>query len=139
VSIEDHKAIVRRYQAALNRNDLDALDQVVAADIATPAMLPGFPPGLEGAKAIHRLTLAGVPDFHTAIEDLIAEGDRVAARITMTGTQTGEFFGVPPTGRTFTMTGMYIVRIADGKIVEHWGVEDALGLLQQLGAMPAPG
>ena len=131
---EENKAIVRRYQEALNANDLDALGDVVAADIRMPDILPGFPQGIEGAKQIQQVTLAGAPDFHTTIEDLIAEGDRVAARITMTGTQTGEFFGVPPSGRPFKITGMYIARIANGKIVEHRGVEDAVGLVRQLGA-----
>ncbi|HKZ86047.1 MAG TPA: ester cyclase [Anaerolineae bacterium] len=135
MSREENKGIVRRYQDALNRNDLDALDEVVAADIRMPDILPGFPQGIEGAKQIQRLTVAGVPDWRVTIVDLIAEGDRVAARITMTGTQTGEFFGIPPSGRTFRITGIYIARIANGKIVEHRGVEDALGLMRQLGAM----
>ena len=85
------------------------------------------------------MTREAWPDFHTAIEDLIAEGDRVAARILMTGTPQKELFGIRPTGRSFRMTGMYIARIANGKIVEHRGIEDAVGMLQQLGLMPPPG
>jgi len=136
MSIEENKAIVRRYQEILNANDLDALDQVVAADISTPDIMPGMPPGIEGARQAHKIGIAGMPDWHVTIEDLIAEGDKVAARITMTGTHTGDFVGIPPTGRRIKITGMYIARIANGKIVEHRGVEDAVGLLQQLGAMP---
>jgi len=86
VSVEENKWVVRRYQDALNNNDFDALAEVVAADIHMPDILPGFPQGFEGAKQIHQLTVAGVPDVHTTIEDLVAEGDRVVARITMTGT-----------------------------------------------------
>ncbi len=136
---EDNKAVVRRYQDALNRNDLDALDGVVSADIATPSMAPGFPAGLDGVKQIHRATMDAWPDLHTEIVDLIAEGDRVAARIVMTATPQKPLMGVPATGRSFRMTGLYVVRLANGKIVEHRGVEDAVGMLQQLGVMPGPG
>lgn len=133
---EQNKDLVRRYQEALNRNDLDALEAVVAADIATPSMMPGYPTGLEGVRQIHRATVDAWPDLHTEIEDLIAEGDRVVARIVMTATPQKEFAGVPATGRSFRMTGLYVVRIAGGKIVEHRGVEDALGMLAQLGVLP---
>ena len=136
MSIEANKNIVRRYQEIYNSNDLDTLNEVVTEDFLTPRMMPGMPPGLEGAKQIHQATLAGMPDWHTEIEELIAEGDKVVARITMTGTHTGEFFGFPATGNRISFTGIYIARIADGKIVEHWGEEDSLGLMQQLGTKP---
>lgn len=136
MSREENKAVVRRYQDALNRKDLDALDEVVAADIRMPDILPGFPQGIEGAKKIHQRTLAGVPDFHTTIDFMVAEGEYVVSHLTITGTQTGEFFGIPPSGRSFRITGISIARIASGKIVEHRGVEDAVGLMRQLGAMP---
>jgi steroid delta-isomerase-like uncharacterized protein len=135
MSPEENKNIVRRYQEAYNTNNLDALDEVVAVDVITPKMLPGFPTGLEGAKAVQRTTMIGMPDFHTKIEELIAEGDKVVARITMTGTHTGDFFGMPATGKQVSFTGIYIARIADGKIAEHWGEEDSISLLQQLGFM----
>lgn len=139
MSTEDNKQIVQRYQEAYNANHLDALNDLVADDVLTPKIMPGLPPGLAGAKAVHETSLKGMPDFHTAIDDLIAEGDKVAARITMTGTHTGDFWGMPATGKTVRFTGMYIVRIKDGKIVEHWGEEDGVSLLQQLGFMPKPG
>ena len=83
---------------------------------------------------------SSIPDFHATIEDLIAEGDKVAARMIFGGTHTGgEFMGIPPSGRPFAFSATAIFRIEGGKIVEHWGDEDALGWLQQLGAMPAPG
>ena len=136
MSIEENKDIVRRYQEIYNSNNLDMLSEVVQEDFLTPRMMPGMAPGLEGAKQIHRATLLGMPDWHTEIEELIAEGDKVVARITMTGTHTGDFFGFPATGNRIRFTGIYIARIADGKLVEHWGEEDTLGLMQQLGAMP---
>jgi predicted ester cyclase len=135
MSIEENKKIVHRYQEIYNRNDLDALSEVVSEDLLTPKIMPGIPTGIEGAKAAHRIMLAGFPDYQTIIDDLLAEGDKVAARITMSGTNTGSFMGIPPTGKRVSFTGIYIARIANGKIVEHWGEEDSVSLLQQLGAL----
>jgi len=135
MSIEENKKIVHRYQEIYNRNDLDALSEVVPEDLLIPKMMPGIPTGIEGAKAAHRIMLAGFPDYQTIIDDLLAEGDKVAARITMSGTNTGSFMGIPPTGKRISFTGIYIARVANGKIVEHWGEEDSVSLLQQLGAL----
>ena len=79
--------------------------------------------------------LAGFPDYQTMIDELIAEGDQVVARITMHGTHTGSFMGIPATGRYVEFTGIYIARLANGKIVEHWGEEDGVSLLAQLGVL----
>ncbi len=135
MSIAENKKIVRRYQEIYNSNDLEALGEVVSDDLLTPKIMAGIPSGMEGAKAAHRIMLAGFPDYQTVIDDLIAEGDKVAARITMSGTHTGTFMGIPPTGKHISFTGIYIARIANGKIVEHWGEEDSISLLQQLGAI----
>jgi len=135
MSIEENKNIVRRYQEIYNSNDLEALSEVVSEDLLTPKIMPGIPAGIEGAKTAHQIMLAGFPDYQTAIDDLIAEGDKVVARITMSGTHTGSFMGIPPTGKRISFTGMYIARIDDGKIVEHWGEEDGVSLLQQLGVL----
>lgn len=133
MSIEHNKDIVRRYQDAYNTANYESLADVVAADVRTPNIASGMPPGLEGAIAVHRKTLLGMPDYLTTIEDLIAEGDKVVARVRITGTHTGDFWGVPPTGRQVNLTAIYIVRIADGKIVEHWGEEDGMKVFRQLG------
>ena len=133
MSIEDNKSIVRRYQDAYNTANYEALAEVVAMDVRTPNIVSGLPPGLEGAIAVHQKTLLGMPDYLTTIEDLIAEGDKVVARVTMTGTHTGNFWGVPPTGRRVNLTAIYIVRIAGEKIVEHWGEEDGMKVFRQLG------
>jgi steroid delta-isomerase-like uncharacterized protein len=135
MSIEENKKIVQRYQEIYNSNDLDSLGEVVAEDLLTPKIMPGIPTGIEGAKAAHRIMLTGFPDYQTIIDDLVAEGDKVAARITMSGTNTGSFMGMPATGKYVLFTGMYIARIANGKIVEHWGEEDGVSLLQQLGVL----
>ena len=135
MSIEENKNIVRRYQDIYNNNDLDRLTKVISENLLTPNIMPGIPHGLEGAKTAHRIMLAGFPDYQTIIEDMIAEGDKVAVRIKMTGTNTGEFMGIPPTGKQVSFTGIYIVRIANAKIIEHWGEEDSVSLLQQLGVL----
>ena len=135
MTTEANKALVRRYQEILNENRLDELDQVLAADLRTPDILPGLPSGIEGAKAVHRMMLAGVPDFRTTIDDMIAEGGKVAARITMSGTHTGDVMGIPASGNKLNFPGMYFVTIFNGKIVEHRGVEDSTALLQQLGGL----
>jgi predicted ester cyclase len=129
--------LVLRYQDALNTGNLDVLDDVLAADISTPDILPGFGSGREGAKAIARVTAHAWPDFHVAIDDLIVEGEEAAARITMTGTAVNDFGTLlPGNGRAFRFSGAYYVRVNDSKIVEHVGFEDALTLMQQLGLMP---
>lgn len=133
MSLEENKNIVRRYQEIYNSNNLDALGEVMSFDVLTPKIMPNMPSGLEGAKAVHEKTLIGMPDFHTEIQELIAEGDKVVARVLMTGTHTGNFYGIPATGKRVEFTGMYIARIENGKIVEHWGEEDSLSLLKQLG------
>src|SRR5262245_2316884 len=123
-NFERNKTIVRRYQEAYNSNRLELLDDIVAADVKTPAMLPGFAPGLEGVKQLHRVTVEAWPDFRCEIEQLIAEGDYVVARVMCIGTPQKEAFGLVPTGKSFRMPGIYIVRIdpVSSKIVEHFGI-----------------
>lgn len=133
MSLEENKDIVRRYQEAYNTSNFEALADVLAADVLTPNIISGMPPGREGAIKVHQTTLLGMPDYYTTIEDLIAEGDKVVARVRMTGTHTGNFYGIEATGRRVNLTSIYIVRIANGKIVEHWGEEDGVAVLRQLG------
>ena len=135
MSIEENKQIVRRYQDIYNSNNLDALNEVVSEDLITPTIMAGIPSGIEGAKVAHQIMLTGFPDYQTVIDDLFAEGDKVVARITMSGTHTGNFMGIPATGKHVEFTGIYIARIANGKIVEHWGEEDGVSLLMQLGVL----
>jgi steroid delta-isomerase-like uncharacterized protein len=141
MSAEEHKAIVRRWMAeAIDRQNLAIIDELFAPDHVTH--LPGLPEpvrGNEGEKELTRMFHAGFPDGRLAIEELLAEGDMVAARLTFHGTHTGAFQGIPPTGKRIAMQGMGIARVAGGKIVELWQMPDMLGLMQQLGVVPAPG
>ena len=136
---EANKAIIRRYRQAHNQNDMAALDEIIAADIISHSALPGLPAGREGGKMAHQGSLAAFPDGRTTTDDLVAEGDKVVERFTFVGTQKGDFMGIPASGKQVRVTGMSIFRIANGKIVEHWGENDGMGLLAQLGVLPAPG
>ncbi|HET7637280.1 MAG TPA: ester cyclase [Ktedonobacteraceae bacterium] len=139
MSAEENKAIVRRYREIHNSNNLAALDQIVDANIVSHSGVPGMPPGLEGGKMVHNMFLSAFPDSQVTTEDLIADGDKVVERFTFRGTNKGSFMGAPPTGKQVTATGMSVFRFANGKIVEHWGENDALGVMQQLGLIPMPG
>jgi predicted ester cyclase len=136
---EANKALVRRYREAHNTNNMGALDEIIAADLISHNTLPGLPPGREGGKMAHQGFLAAFPDGQTTTEDLIAEGDKVVERYSFRGTNTGPFLGAPPTGRPVQSQSISIYRIANGKIVEHWGENDVIGVMQQLGLMPTPG
>lgn len=109
---------------------------LISEDYVDHNLPPGLPPGREGLGALYRLTLAGFPDFEVSIEQLVAEGDLVAVRLTNTGTNAGSFMGQPPTNKRATWTTMAIFRVADGKLVERWGIIDALSLFRQLGVRP---
>jgi len=140
MSTEENKAVVRRfYEEVVNQKKRAALDEVFDPNLVDHFAPPGTPGGLEGARQTFDMFLTAFPDRHFTVEDLIAEGDRVAARVTMSGTQHGAFMGVPPTGKHVTITGLDINRFVGGKSVEHWVEMDTLGLMQQLGVIPAPG
>lgn len=138
MSTEQNKAIVRELVAALNRADENAFLALIAPDVVDHYAPPGLPPGREGWNINRKLFHAAFPDGHWAEEDLIAEGDRVVGRYLFTGTHQGEFFSVPPTDRQVAVSNIHILRIRDGKIMEHWGHGDDLGMLQTLGALPLP-
>ncbi len=139
MTTQDNKALVRRYREAHNTNNLALLDEIVATDIKSHTSIPGFPPGLEGGKKAHQTFLAAFPDGQVTTEDVITEGDKVVERFSFKGTNTGSFMGVPATGKKVAISGMSVFRIANGKIVEHWGENDTLGTMQRLGLVPMPG
>ena len=138
MSVEQNKAVVRRYyEEVLNGGTIQLLE-----DIATPGYdehdpIPGQTNGLEGLKQrVEVLRGAFQPRF--TLEDVIAEGDKVVVRWTNHGTHVGEFMGIPPTGRSFSIAGIDIHRLSDGKMAEHWHVVDLFSQMQQLGMIPEP-
>jgi steroid delta-isomerase-like uncharacterized protein len=100
---------------------------------------PGIPPDREGLKQLVTVYRTAFPDTQFTVEDLIVEGDKAVVRWTARGTHQQELMGIPPTGKQATVTGIDIYRIKNGMTAEHWGNFDQLGLLQQLGVIPAPG
>lgn len=121
----------------LNTGDRAAAERIVAPDFVDHTNPPHLQHGLAGHRGIVDLFHAAFPDVRWTIDDMVAEGDRVAMRLTMTGTHRGDFFGIAPTGRYVEVGGTHIVRVADGRIAEHWGHNDDLGLMRQLGAIPS--
>jgi predicted ester cyclase len=139
MSTEDNKAAVHQLLEELfNKRNLAYVDMACAPTIVHHGLTPGLA-GIEGTKRAAGMWLAAFPDVHFAFEDWIAEGDKVVVRVTYSGTQQGELMGIPPTGKPFSVTGIEIYRFDDGKIIEHWLEVDNLGMLQQLGVVPAPG
>ncbi|HEX5502377.1 MAG TPA: ester cyclase [Thermomicrobiales bacterium] len=133
-----NKALVRRaVEEVYNQGQLAVVDELVAGDFVIHSSSADIR-GPEGTKQYVAALRAAFPDLHITIEDQFAEGDRVATRWTARGTHTGAFEGLPPTGKQVRVTAIDIDRIADGKVVECWTNMDELGLLQQLGALPAP-
>ncbi len=141
MSTEENKALVRRvYEEAINRGNMAVVDELNSPNYV--AHDPGFPQpvrGPEGLKQYFLVFRSAFPDVHITIEDMIAEGDTVVTRQTSRGTHQGDLMGIPPTGKQIAVTGMAIHRLANGKFVESWINADNLGLLQQLGVIPAPG
>ncbi len=141
MSTEQNKSLVRQFvEEVMNKGNVAAIDQLVAPNVVDHAPeVPNLPPGIEGTKQIFALYRVAFPDMRVTIDDEVAEGDRVAWRWTLTGTNTGSMMGMPATGKRVTMTGTDILRIVGGKITERWVNFDQLGMLQQLGVIPAPG
>lgn len=134
---EENKAAVNRFYEVFDEGDLSIVDEVLASNFVEHNPFPEQPPGPEGMKQVLSMMRAAFPDSEMAVEDVIAEGDRIAVRAEMTGTHRGEFMGLPATGNRVTVTGLSIWRVVDGKIVEHWEQFDAMGMMQQLGAIPS--
>jgi predicted ester cyclase len=140
VSVEENKALFRRtYEELLNEGNLDVADELVAPEFINHEAPPGRDRGPESMRGLANMLRTAFPDLSFEIEELVAEGDVVAGRLTMSGTHEGPLMGTPPTGRSVRQDHMHFVRFRNGKAVEHWGVRDDLGMMQQLGVIPEPG
>lgn len=136
-NLDAKKAIARGWHESLNQRNLDALDSVLASDIAHHSATFADTVGPAGVKRILAAALTGFPDVRFTVEDVIAEGDLVAVRFQAEGTHLGEFQGYPPTGQPVVWTGINIFRIECGRIVESWSEVDGVGRLEQIGVLPA--
>jgi predicted ester cyclase len=137
MSTEANKAAYRRFMdEAFNGQQFDRVAEYIAADMVEHT--PGLSAGAAGVRRDIEMFASAFPDMRVTIEDLIAEGDKVAARYYWSGTHQGAFADIAPTGKQVRVRGLDIWRMRDEKCVEHWNIEDNLGLMQQLGVIPTP-
>jgi steroid delta-isomerase-like uncharacterized protein len=136
--IMNHTASIRRLYDLINAGDIDGFGGQLADDFVEREEIPGIPPTKDGVIQYFRLLLAAFPDMRMDVEDIIASGDKAVARVLVTGTNKGEFMGMPATGNSVAMKLIDITRFGDdGLAREHWGVADQLAMMQQLGVNPA--
>jgi steroid delta-isomerase-like uncharacterized protein len=133
----DHAVTMRRMYDLLGAGDVDGFGDLLADDFVEHEETPGLAPTKDGVKAFFRMYLAAFPDLRLNAEDVLASGDKVVARVRATGTHQSEFMGMPATVRSIDVQLIDILRFDDvGLVHEHWGVFDALAMMQQLGAIP---
>ncbi|MDQ5827705.1 MAG: ester cyclase [Chloroflexota bacterium] len=140
MSAEKNKALVRRFvDEVQSAGNIDAIDEICSPEFVNHSAPPGVPSNCEGVKQLTAMFRQAFPDSYFTVEDMIAEGDKVATRKTFHGTHQDTFMGIPPTGQRVSIGLIDIVRVVDGKVVEHWSMGDNLGLMQHLGVIPQPG
>jgi predicted ester cyclase len=122
-----------------NQGNFGLIDELIAPDFVEHAAQPGVPPTREGFKQFAMAYRSAFPDLRYTVDDAIDAGDKIVYRLTVSGTMKGDFLGMPATGTRATWTEIHIGRVANGQLVEHWGLVDQLGMLVQLGIVPAPG
>jgi steroid delta-isomerase-like uncharacterized protein len=137
MSLEETKTLARRHMDLLDQRNVEAACAMYLPD----AHCHGFAPqtlDLNGYQQVMSALLTAFPDSHFLVDDLLAEGDKAVIRHRLQGTHRGEFQGIPPTGKQVTISAIGILRITSGRIAETWLNADFLGLMQQLGVVPAP-
>ncbi|HLJ66008.1 MAG TPA: ester cyclase [Chloroflexota bacterium] len=140
MTVADNAATYRRwFEEGCSQGHVDLADELYSPDYVTHSLGPDFRPTLDGLKLFIRALREGLPDVNFPVEDVIAEGDRVAGRLRLRGTHNGTLLGIPATGKRVDVGLMIIARFDEaGKWVEDWACWDQLGMLQQLGVIPAP-
>jgi len=137
--MQDNATLVRRFvDEVITQGQIDSAVKFVWEDVVEQVPFPGQGPGLEGLKDVLRSMRTGFPDIVFAIQEQITEGDKVASRFEWTGTHSGEFLGIPATGRRVAVWGFVFDRLEQGRIKETRILMDILGLMMQLGAIPPP-
>jgi steroid delta-isomerase-like uncharacterized protein len=133
----DNPMTMRRAYELINAGDLDGFGELLTDDFVEHEEIPGLEPTKEGVIELFRSYRSSFPDLRMEVEDIVAGDDKAVARVVATGTQTGEFMGMAPSGKQIEVQLIDIMRFdAAGKVVEHWGVMDTLSMLQQLGMVP---
>ena len=127
-----------RVEVLFNRGELDRVEEFVTEDFVNHEAWPGEDPGYEGFRLRLERLRSAVPDIHLEIHEIVAAGDLVAYRATLTGTHRGELLGMAPTNKGFRVQHMHMLRMREDRACEHWATRDDLGMLQQLGIIPSP-
>ena len=136
---ENIATLDRFVEEVINQGRIEAADELVEENFVELDPLPGQQQGREGLKDVIRMMRAGFPDIHWVVEETIASGDKVVSRFKWSGTHRGDFLGIPATGKRVTVPGVVIDRLHAGKMADSRILMDTLGLMQQLGVIPAPG
>jgi predicted ester cyclase len=139
MTTDTKKMIERIPLEVLNNGNFGLLDELVATDFVDRSAQPGVSPTREGFKQSAIALKTAFPDLRYTVEDSIECGDRIVHRLTARGTMKSDFMGIPATGKSATWTEIHIGRVAGGRLIEHWSLVDQLGMLVQLGVVPAPG
>ena len=133
---EDAKSLVRRLYEEVAAGNLGVIDELIADDFVDHEDFPGLEPSKEGVKRFFAMLRSAFPDLRMEVHEILADGDLVSARVIARGTQQGDFMGMPSSGNHVRVQVFDIVRIRDGQVAEHWGLMDAMTMMQQLGGMP---
>jgi predicted ester cyclase len=138
-SMSDNLELGRRFlNEVINQGNFDVLDEITAQNFNDHDLPPGVPAGIEGLKGFLTQFRAAFPDLHYEIDKDFESGDLVCQVLNASGTMKGEMQGMPPTGKHASWREIHVTRIENGKAAEHWGAVDQMGMLQQLGVIPAP-
>jgi len=139
MAADHYREVHRRIYDMINEDTLAKAEELIAPNAIDHGVKDGSG-AIEGLRNFVTMFRSAFPDLHFAIDQAIVEGNTLASRNTMTGTHKGEFMGAPATGKSFTVPGVDFMRFgADGRVVEHWGYQDEMGFMQQLGLMQPPG
>ena len=133
---EQNKAVFEKLMSALNAKDMATMESLIADDFVDNDAMPGMAPGRQGMIDMMGMFVGAFPDLNIVVEHWVAEGDLVVGVMTTKGTQNGEFMGMPASGKKFSVREMHMVRVANGKMAEHWGLSNEMSMMQQLGLMP---
>jgi steroid delta-isomerase-like uncharacterized protein len=133
---EQNRLVFEKFMAALNGKDMSAMESLIDDDFVDNDAMPGMPPGKAGMVGMMQMFVDAFSDLHVVVDQYVSEGDLVVGVMTTSGTQSGEFMGMPPSGKKFSIREIHVAKIVNGKLIEHWGLGNDMSMMQQLGAIP---
>jgi steroid delta-isomerase-like uncharacterized protein len=133
-SSDANKVLTRQFYRRIGAGDLSAVDELISDHYVEHEQVPGLAPGKTGVRQLFQMFHAAFEHAQVTVDDMIAEGDKVFVIARMTGTQRGEFMGIPPAGNTINVSVCDYFRVENGALIEHWGLMDAAGMMRQLTA-----